>query len=153
MQNLRMSRSGAFFHFVGWYTTCLKESHDIGCNIGENCEYEEIDSCEELMLRYTMNLMHWKRWDGKSGLNKRRDFTVKAMDGKIRELDHTLKAYTKTRRIKIINFYIFRTNTLTLCPAYFLPTATLPWLVTTGCLPLYSPLSILTGSHRLMSRQ
>jgi hypothetical protein len=64
IQNLRISRSEAFVHFLGWYASCLKESHDIGCNIGENCEYEEIDSCEELMLRYTMKLMYWKRWGG-----------------------------------------------------------------------------------------
>ena len=56
----------AFFHFLEWYATCLKESHDIGCNTEE---YEEIESCEKLMLKYTMMLIHWKKWDGeKNGL-------------------------------------------------------------------------------------
>ena len=32
----QVSRSEAFFHFLGWYATCIKECHDIGCNIGEN---------------------------------------------------------------------------------------------------------------------
>ena len=64
IQNLRMSRSEAFFHFLGWYSICLKETYDNGRNIGKNGEYGEINSCEELMLKYTMMLMYWKRWDG-----------------------------------------------------------------------------------------
>lgn len=65
IQNMRMSRNEAFFHFLGWYASCLKESYNNGCNFGENGEYEEISSCEELMLEYTMKLIYWKRWDGK----------------------------------------------------------------------------------------
>jgi hypothetical protein len=65
-----MSMNEAFFHFLEWDATCLKESYDKGCNIGINGEYEEINSCEELMLKYTMKLMYWKRWDGESGSNK-----------------------------------------------------------------------------------
>ena len=64
IQNGRMSRNEAFVHFLGWYAICLKESCDNGCNIGENGEYEEISSCEELMLGYTMKLIYWKKWDG-----------------------------------------------------------------------------------------
>ncbi|RPJ78584.1 MAG: hypothetical protein EHM20_03560 [Alphaproteobacteria bacterium] len=64
MQNLGMSRREAFFHFLGWYASCIKETFDNGCNVGENGEYEELNSCEELMLKYTMMLIHWKRWDG-----------------------------------------------------------------------------------------
>jgi hypothetical protein len=56
-----LSEHEAFFHFLEWYAACLKETFDIGCNIGE---YEEIDSCEKLMLKYTMRLIHWKKWDG-----------------------------------------------------------------------------------------
>ena len=48
MQNLRISRHEAFFHFLGWYASCLKETYDIGRNIGKNGEYEEINSSEEL---------------------------------------------------------------------------------------------------------
>lgn len=59
-----MSRNEAFIHFLGWYAACLKESYDTGCNVGKNDEYEEIDSCEELMLRYTMKLIYWKRCNG-----------------------------------------------------------------------------------------
>ncbi len=59
-----MSRHEAFFRFLEWYASCLKETYDIGCNIGKNSEYEEINSCEELMLKYTMRLIHWKKWDG-----------------------------------------------------------------------------------------
>lgn len=65
MQNMGMSRSEAFFHFLRWYAGCLKESYYAGCNIGKNGNYEEINSCEELMLKCTMKLMYWKRWDGK----------------------------------------------------------------------------------------
>jgi hypothetical protein len=57
-----MSIDESFFHFLELNATCLKDSHDTGCNIGINGEYEEINSCEELMLKYTM--MYWKRWDG-----------------------------------------------------------------------------------------
>lgn len=64
IQNMRMSRNEAFFHFLGWYASCLKESYNNGCNFGENGEYEEISSCEELMLEYTMKLIYWRRWDG-----------------------------------------------------------------------------------------
>lgn len=64
MQNLRISRHEAFFHFLGWYASCLKETYDIGRNIGKNGEYEEINSSEELMLRYTMDMLHGKKWDG-----------------------------------------------------------------------------------------
>jgi hypothetical protein len=46
-----MSRNEAFFHFLVLFKSCLKESYDIGCNIGENGDYEEIESCEELMLK------------------------------------------------------------------------------------------------------
>ncbi len=42
----------------------IKETYGIGCNIGRNGEYEIINSCEELMLKYTMKLVYWKRWDG-----------------------------------------------------------------------------------------
>jgi hypothetical protein len=59
-----ISKNEAFFHFLEWYADCLKESHGIGCKIGNNDEYEEINSCEELMLRYTMKLIYWKKWDG-----------------------------------------------------------------------------------------
>lgn len=61
IQNGRMSRSEAFVHFLGWYAICLKETCNNGCNVGE---YEEINSCEELMLEYTMKLIYWKKWDG-----------------------------------------------------------------------------------------
>lgn len=61
IQNGRMSRSEAFVHFLGWYANCLKETFDNMCNIWK---YEEIKSCEELMLEYTMKLIHWKKWDG-----------------------------------------------------------------------------------------
>jgi hypothetical protein len=59
-----MLRSEAFLHFLGWYTICLKETYDTGCNIGEYGKNEEINSCEQLMLKYTIRLMYWKRWDG-----------------------------------------------------------------------------------------
>ncbi len=64
MRNLGMSRNEAFIHFLGWYAICLKETYDNGCNVGENGEYEEINSCEELMLKYTMKLIYWKIWNG-----------------------------------------------------------------------------------------
>ncbi len=64
IRNLGISRSEAFFHFLNWYTTCLKETYEQGFNIGKNGEYEEINSCEELMLKYIMELMYWKRWNG-----------------------------------------------------------------------------------------
>lgn len=64
IQNMKMSKNEAFFHFLGWYASCLKESYDTGCNIGKNGEYEEISSCEELILEYTMKLIYWKRWNG-----------------------------------------------------------------------------------------
>lgn len=59
-----ISRSEAFIHFLGWYATCLKETYNNKCNVGKNGEYEEINSCEELMLEYTMKMIYWKRWDG-----------------------------------------------------------------------------------------
>jgi hypothetical protein len=37
-----MSRSEAFYHFVGWYATCLKESHDIGCNVGRMANMKKL---------------------------------------------------------------------------------------------------------------
>jgi hypothetical protein len=55
IRNMGFSRHEAFFHFLDWYSTCLKESHDIGYDVDEN---EEIESCEELMLKYTMRLIH-----------------------------------------------------------------------------------------------
>jgi hypothetical protein len=64
MQNLSISRYEAFIHFLGLYASWLKEVHNIVCNVGG--EYEEIDSCEELMLEYTMKLTHWKKWDGEN---------------------------------------------------------------------------------------
>ena len=66
MQNLSTSRHEAFFHLLGLYASCLKEKHDIGRNIGKLGEYEEIDSCEELMLECSMNMLHGKKWDGKT---------------------------------------------------------------------------------------
>ena len=51
VQNMRISRNEAFSHFLVWFASCLKESYDTGCNIGENGDYEEIESREELMLK------------------------------------------------------------------------------------------------------
>jgi hypothetical protein len=64
IQNMGISRNEAFFHFLEWYADCLKESHIIGCKNGKNGEYEDINSCEELMLKYTMKLIYWKKWNG-----------------------------------------------------------------------------------------
>ena len=61
MQNLGISRNEAFAHFLGWYTSCLKESCNIGFTIGDKDRYEETNSCEELMLEYTMKLIYWKK--------------------------------------------------------------------------------------------
>lgn len=35
-QNLKVSMSEAFIHFLGWHSTCLKKSHDTGFIIGKN---------------------------------------------------------------------------------------------------------------------
>jgi hypothetical protein len=64
IQNMKILGSEAFFHFLGWYATCLKESYDTEFNIGDKDGYEEINSCEELMLEYTMKLIYCKKWDG-----------------------------------------------------------------------------------------
>lgn len=64
VQNMRMSRNEAFAHFLGWYASCLKESCDTGFTIGNKDGYADINSCEELMLKYTMKLIYWKKWDG-----------------------------------------------------------------------------------------
>jgi hypothetical protein len=66
IRDMGMSRDEAFFHFLGYYAGYLKESYDTGYRIGKKGEYEEIDSCEELMLKYTMMLIYWKRWDGEN---------------------------------------------------------------------------------------
>lgn len=47
IQNMGISRDEALFHFLEWYADCLKESHGIGCIIGKNGGYEEINSCEK----------------------------------------------------------------------------------------------------------
>ena len=65
-----MSRHEAFFRFLEWYSSCLKETSETGCSIEENSEYDEINSCEELMLKCTMKLMYWKRWDGERWVSK-----------------------------------------------------------------------------------
>jgi len=64
IRNLGISKFEAFNHFLNWYVSCLKETCEHGFNIGKNEECEEINSCEELMLKYMMRLMYWKRWDG-----------------------------------------------------------------------------------------
>jgi len=61
IQNLNISKHEAFFQFLGLYASWLKETNHNWHNIGENGEYNEIDSCEELMLEYTMRLMYWKK--------------------------------------------------------------------------------------------
>ena len=61
IQNGRISRNEAFVHFLELYTICLKETFNNECNVGENDEYEEINSCEGLMLRYIIKLIYWKR--------------------------------------------------------------------------------------------
>jgi hypothetical protein len=48
MRNMGFSRHEAFFHFLEWYAACLKEAMML----------MEIDSCEELMLKYTMMLIY-----------------------------------------------------------------------------------------------
>lgn len=41
----------------------------LGCNIGENGKYEDVDSCEELMLRYTVMIIYCgKNWMMANGL-------------------------------------------------------------------------------------
>ena len=40
-----------------WYSGCLKATSDNGLNVGKN----EIDSGEELLLEYSMNMLHWKK--------------------------------------------------------------------------------------------
>jgi len=62
--NLGVSKFEAFTHFLNWHVSCLKETYEQGFNIGRNGKYEEINSCEELMLKYIMRLMYWKRWNG-----------------------------------------------------------------------------------------
>ena len=57
----------SFFHFLDWYASSLKESYETGLSVEKNGKYEEIDSCEEFMLRYTMKLIYWERWIGKTG--------------------------------------------------------------------------------------
>jgi hypothetical protein len=39
--NLKTSRHEAFFHFLGWPASCLKESHDIG---------RDVEECEEIFV-------------------------------------------------------------------------------------------------------
>jgi hypothetical protein len=74
MQNLSISKHEAFFHFLGLYASWLKETYDTGRNMEKNGEYEEIDSCEELMLEYTMRLIHWKKWDGEKWVKSIRGY-------------------------------------------------------------------------------
>jgi hypothetical protein len=59
---MRMSEYEAFIHFLGSYAGWLKQVHDIICSVGGG--HKEIDSCEELMLVYTMNMLHSKKWGG-----------------------------------------------------------------------------------------
>ena len=66
MQNLSISRYEAFCRFLEWYAGCLKATSDNGLNVGKN----EIDSGEELLLEYTMNMLHWKKWNGENWVRK-----------------------------------------------------------------------------------
>ena len=57
MRNLRLSRYDAFSRFLEWYASCLKETAETVRNCVNNSKYEYVDSCDELMLRFTMNML------------------------------------------------------------------------------------------------
>ena len=62
--NPRLSRHDAFSRFLEWYSSCLKETAETGRNYVNNGKYKSIDSCDELMLLYTMSMLHGKKWGG-----------------------------------------------------------------------------------------
>lgn len=64
--NLRLSRHDTFSRFLEWYSSCLKETAETGRNYVNNGKYEYIDSCDELMLLYTMSMLHGKKWGGEN---------------------------------------------------------------------------------------
>ena len=45
-----MSRHEAFFRFLEWYSSCLKETSETGCSIEENSEYDETFLYPEMKL-------------------------------------------------------------------------------------------------------
>jgi hypothetical protein len=53
-----------------WYSSCLRKTF-------ENNEYEKIDSCEELMLEYTMDMLHGKKWDGEKWVKSLKGYEPK----------------------------------------------------------------------------
>lgn len=64
MRNMDMSENEAFIHLLGSYSSWIKEVHNIIWNTGG--EYKEVDSFEELILVYTMNMLYGKKWDGEN---------------------------------------------------------------------------------------
>jgi hypothetical protein len=64
IQNMGMSKYEAFIHLLGSYASWLKEVHNIIWNIGGG--YKDVDSFEEMMLEYTMEMLHGKKWDGEN---------------------------------------------------------------------------------------
>jgi hypothetical protein len=62
MRIMGFSEYEAFIHFLGSYASWLKEFHNIICYVGGG--YQDVDSFEELMLEYTMEKLHEKKWGG-----------------------------------------------------------------------------------------
>jgi hypothetical protein len=62
---MAMSENEAFIHLLESYSSWLREVHSGGC--------QYVDTFEQLMLSFSMEMMHWKKWDGENW--------VKAHDG------------------------------------------------------------------------
>ena len=56
-----MSQYEAFIHFLGLYASWLKGAHNMIWNTGGG--FKDVDTFEELMLSFTMEIMHDKKWD------------------------------------------------------------------------------------------
>jgi hypothetical protein len=61
---MNMSEYDAFVRLLESYSSWLKDVHNIIWNVGG--EYKEVDSFEELMLSYAMEMIHGKKWDGEN---------------------------------------------------------------------------------------
>jgi hypothetical protein len=65
----------AFIHFLGSYASWLKEVHNIIYYVGGG--YKDVDSFEELMLEYTMEMLHGKKWGEENWIKAHKGYEPK----------------------------------------------------------------------------
>jgi hypothetical protein len=70
-----LSEYEAFIHLLGSYSSWLNDAHRMIWITGGG--YKDVGSFEELMLLYTMEMLHSKSWDGEKWTNAFKGYEAK----------------------------------------------------------------------------